>query len=106
MALIVNVVASLGFVEITEYTKTPEHTNQVWGITENSDCKLSVECVTMKSPFKGSHSKQQYIGLINKNDTGYPQDGRADKDSYPHDGRADKDSYLHDRHNQYIMLSL
>ena len=39
-------------------------------------------------------------------DTGYPHDGRADKDSYPHDGRADKDSYPHDRHSQYIMLSL
>ena len=39
-------------------------------------------------------------------DTGYPHDGRADKDSYPHDGRADKDSYPHDRHNQCIMLSL
>ena len=50
-------------------------------------------------------------------DTGYPHDGRADKDSYPHDRRADKDSYPHDRradkdsyphdrHNQYIMLSL
>ena len=39
-------------------------------------------------------------------DTGYPHDGRADKDSYPHDGRADKDSYPHDRHNQYIMSSL
>ena len=25
---------------------------------------------------------------------------------YPHDGRADKDSYPHDRHNQCIMLSL
>ena len=36
----------------------------------------------------------------------YPHDGRADKDSYPHDGRADKDSYPHDKHNQYIMLSL
>ena len=47
-------------------------------------------------------------------DTGYPHDGRADKDSNPHDGRADKDSYLqdgradkdsypHDRHNQYII---
>ena len=36
----------------------------------------------------------------------YPHDGRADKDSYPHDGRADKDSYPHDRHNQYITLSL
>ena len=32
-----------------------------------------------------------------KTDTGYPHDGRADKDSYPHDGRADKDSYPHDR---------
>ena len=39
-------------------------------------------------------------------DTGYPHDGRADKDSYSHDGRANKDSYPHDRHNQYIMLSL
>ena len=39
-------------------------------------------------------------------DTGYPHDGRADKDSYPHDRRADKDSYRHDRHIQYIMLSL
>ena len=29
-------------------------------------------------------------------DTGYPHDGRANKDSYPHDGRADKDSYPHD----------
>ena len=50
--------------------------------------------------------------------TGYPHDGRADKDSYPHvhgcadkdsyphDGRADKDSYLHDRLNQCIILSL
>ena len=36
----------------------------------------------------------------------YPHDGRADKDSYPHDGRADKDSYPHDRHSQYIMSSL
>ena len=53
----------------------------------------------------------------NDMDTGYPHDGRADKDSYPHDGRADKnsypqdgradkDSYPHDRHNQYIMSSL
>ena len=35
-------------------------------------------------------------------DTGYPHDGRADKNSYPHDGRADKNSYPHDRHNQYL----
>ena len=57
------------------------------------------------------------MSLVMKKDTGYPHDGRADKDSYPHDGRADKDSYPHDgradkdsyphdRHNQYIMLSL
>ena len=50
-------------------------------------------------------------------DTGYPHDGRADKDSYPHDGRADKDSYPHnrradrdsyphDRHNQYMYIIL
>ena len=43
-------------------------------------------------------------GRADKNS--YPHDSRADKDSYPHDGRADKDSYPHDRHNQYIMLSL
>ena len=56
-------------------------------------------------------------GLPHEHDTGYPHDGRADKDSYPHDGRADKDSYPHDgradkdsyphdRHNQCIMLNL
>ena len=55
--------------------------------------------------------------FTNENDTGYPHEGRADKDSYPHDGRADmdsyphdgradKDSYPHDRHILYIMLSL
>ena len=43
-------------------------------------------------------------GRADKNS--YPHDGRADKDSYPHDGRADKDSYPHDTHYQYIMLSL
>ena len=46
----------------------------------------------------------QYIHILLSSiiylDTGYPHDGRADKDSYPHDGRADKDSYPHDRHNQ------
>ena len=36
----------------------------------------------------------------------YPHDGRADKDSYPHDGRADKDSYPHDRHNQYHIHNM
>ena len=41
-------------------------------------------------------------GRADKNS--YPHDGRADKDFYPHDGRADKNSYRHDRHNQYIIL--
>ena len=39
-------------------------------------------------------------------DSGYPHDGRADKNPYPHDGRADKDSYLHDSNNQCIILRL
>ena len=30
----------------------------------------------------------------------------TDDTGYPHNGRADKDSYPHDRHNQCIMLSL
>ena len=29
-------------------------------------------------------------------DSGYPHDGRADKNPYPHRRRADKDSYPHD----------
>ena len=59
----------------------------------------------------------QKKALSDKIDTGYPHDGRADKDSYPHDRRADKDSYPHDRradkdsyphdrHNQYITITL
>ena len=44
--------------------------------------------------------------IPNNIDTGYPHEGRADKDSYPHDRHADKDSYPHDRHKQCIMLSL
>ena len=51
-------------------------------------------------------SLEHFLPVADRLDTGYPHDGRADKDSYPHDGRADKDSYPHDRHNQYIMLSL
>ena len=41
-----------------------------------------------------------------KIDSGYPHDGRADKNPYPHDRRADKDSYPHDSKNQCIILSL
>ena len=41
-----------------------------------------------------------------ENDSGYPHDGRAEKNPYPHDRRADKDSYPHDRNNQCIILRL
>ena len=36
----------------------------------------------------------------------YPHDRRADKNPYPHDRRADKDSYPHDSNNQCIILRL
>ena len=39
-------------------------------------------------------------------DSGYPHDGRADKNPYSHDRRADKDSYPHDSNNQCIILRL
>ena len=38
--------------------------------------------------------------------SGYPHDGRADKNPYPHDRRADNDSYPHDSNNQCIILRL
>ena len=41
-----------------------------------------------------------------KQDSGYPHDGRADKNPYPHDRRADKDSYPHNSNNQCIILRL
>ena len=40
------------------------------------------------------------------NDSGYPHDGRADKNPYPHDCCADKDSYPQDSNNQCILLRL
>ena len=39
-------------------------------------------------------------------DSGYPHNGRADKNAYLHDLRADKDSYPHDSNNQCIILRL
>ena len=39
-------------------------------------------------------------------DSGYPHDGRADKNPYPHDCRANKDSNPHDSSNQCIILKL
>ena len=38
-----------------------------------------------------------------KLDSGYPHDGRADKNPDPHDCRTDKDSYPHDSNNQCII---
>ena len=43
---------------------------------------------------------------LRKNDSGYPQDGHADKNPYPHDRHADKDSYPCDSNNQCIILRL
>ena len=39
-------------------------------------------------------------------ESGYPHDGRADKNPYPHDRRDDKDSYPHDSNSQCIILWL
>ena len=39
-------------------------------------------------------------------DSGYPHDGRVDKNPYPQDRRADKDSYPHDSNNQRIIRRL
>ena len=47
-----------------------------------------------------------YSPITELNDSGYPHNGRADKDSYTHDCRADKDSYPHDSNNQCIILRL
>ena len=57
-------------------------------------------------PHDGRADKDSYPHDGHADKDSYPHDGRADKDSYPHDGHADKDSYPHDRHNQCIMLSL
>ena len=39
-------------------------------------------------------------------DSGYPHDGRADKNPYLHDRRADKDSYPHDSNNPKVTAIL
>ena len=46
------------------------------------------------------------LPVSNVKDSGYPHDGRADKNPYPHDCRANKDSYPHDSNNQCIILRL
>ena len=56
-------------------------------------------------PHDGRADKDSYPHDGRADKDSYPHDGRVDKDSYPHDGRADKDSYPLDRHNQYIMLN-
>ena len=40
------------------------------------------------------------------NDSGYPHNGRANKNPYPHHCCADKDSYPHASNNQRIILRL
>ena len=49
------------------------------------------------------HNRRAYTSDV---DSGYPHDGRANKNPYPHDRRADKDSYPHDSNNQSIILRL
>ena len=51
---------------------------------------------------------KNYVFMKNNfhKDSGYPHDGRADKNPYPHDCRGDKDSYLHDSNNQCILLAI
>ena len=87
-----------------------------WGVsTDRPHCVIADLLIIVF--FAPSYIIQTDVGTDIFKDTGYPHDGRADKDSYPHDGRADKDSYPHDgradkdsyphdRHNQCIMLSL
>ena len=85
--------------------------SHVFGSTCELQTSLSDNCsaigadrVHLSCAHSDSIRKRMFIlALADKEDTGYPHDGRADKDSYPHDGRADKDSYPHDRHNQYII---
>ena len=51
------------------------------------------------------YGRMIYMSLPKK-DSGYPHDGRTNKNPYPHDRRADKDSYPHDSKNQCIILRL
>ena len=63
----------------------------------------TLECsLLQKIPTYGPNTGYPHNGRADKDS--YPHDGRADKDSYLHDGHADKDSYPHDRHNQYIIF--
>ena len=63
-------------------------------------------CFCLKLP-KKQVSQDEYSHKQNFNkDSGYPHDGRADKNPYPHDRRADKDSYPHDSNNQCNILRL
>ena len=51
-------------------------------------------------------NSQLYVSILGQLYSGYPHDGRADKNPYLHDRRADKDSYPHDSNNQCIILWL
>ena len=52
------------------------------------------------------HANDSSCMILIFSDSGYPHDGRADKNLYLHDRRADKDSYPHDSNNQCIILRL
>ena len=69
-----------------------------------------IEPVTSRSSVRTLYQlsyRGQLSGKYRKqNDSGYPHDGRADKNPYPHDRRADEDSYPHDSNNQCIILRL
>ena len=111
---------SLFFVSLFSRTHTCDTflnpNREIWNFWSGNLCLVSGGFhVANFGPFLPKLKSRNLVTLLE--DTGYPHDGRADKDSYPHDGRADKDSYPHDgradkdsyphdRHNQYIMLSL
>ena len=76
---------------------TATSTTSDWQQTDQHCCNYSMSL----------HKKTCLWGLpLDKKNSGYPQDGRADKNPYPHDRRADKDSYPHDSNNQCIIHRL
>ena len=65
---------------------------------------LCIDVVNLKRIY--SETLKRTCSLVLILDSGYPHDGRADKNPYPHDRRANKDSYPHDSKNQCIILRL
>ena len=71
-------------------------------------CMVSWRSVTIRLQYgKKCNLLVRYVfSTYDKEDNGYPHDGRADKNPYRHDRRAHKDSYPHDSNNQCIILRL